>query len=69
MLEALNSYKNGNYSTYASGGPAGGQTSEKFDKQVLRPISMHAKVLVFQLYSTYRESIPYYQILLDKFDK
>jgi len=27
--------KKGNYSAYASGGPAGGQTFEKFDKQVL----------------------------------
>jgi len=25
-----------NYSAYASGGPAGGQTFEKFDKQVLK---------------------------------
>ncbi len=26
------------YSVYASGGPAGGQTFEKFDKQVLKSV-------------------------------
>jgi len=36
----------------ASGGPAGGQTFEKFDKQVFRPISVHSKALVCRLYST-----------------
>jgi len=28
----------GNYSAYASGGPAGGQTFEKFNKQVFKII-------------------------------
>jgi len=36
----------------ASGGPAGGQTFETFDKQVLRLISVHSQVLVYRLCST-----------------
>jgi len=36
----------------ASGGPARGQTFEKFDKQVLRLISVHSQVLIYRLYST-----------------
>ncbi|WP_236888689.1 hypothetical protein [Desulfoluna limicola] len=34
---------------FASGGPAGGKTFEKFDKQVLRAISVHSNALAYRL--------------------
>jgi len=33
----------------ASGGPAGDQTFEKFDKQAFRSISIHSKMLIWRL--------------------
>jgi len=40
-----------NCSPCVSGGPAGSQTFEKFDKQVLSAILAHSNVLVFRLIS------------------
>ncbi|WP_175469638.1 hypothetical protein [Desulfoluna spongiiphila] len=36
---------------FASGGPAGGQTFEKFDKQALSSMLVHSNMLVFPIIS------------------
>ena len=52
---------------FASGGPAGGQTFEKFDKQVLRAISTYLNSSVCRLISP-NESTGTFSGLISKSD-